>query len=411
MQLRNWAGNIAFSTGRLHSPRTVEELQELVASTEHVRALGTGHSFNRIADTSGDLISLRALEASIEVDAPHGIVTVPAGVRYGELASALQHQGLALHNLGSLPHISVAGACATGTHGSGVGNRCLPAAAVAIEFVRADGELVRVRRSDPAFDGSVLSLGAVGVATRLSLAVEATYDVRQDVFLDAPLPTVLDNLDEIMASGYSVSLFSDPARRDVIDRIWVKTRGDEAPDATSWGATPATMPQHPIRGQDPVAATQQLGVPDAWHTRLPHFRLQFTPSNGDEQQSEFLVAGEHGAEAIRAVQQLDLAGVLQVAEFRSVAADDMWLSPFHDRASVALHFTWIDDDAAVHDAVTKVEGSLAPYEPRPHWGKVFTIEADIVRAHYPRLDEFRALCARHDPDRKFGNDFLTRFVY
>jgi xylitol oxidase len=411
VQLRNWAGNITFATDRLHTPRTVDELQQLVASTDRIRALGTGHSFNRIADTTGDLVSLRDLGARIEVDDEARTVTAPAGARYGEVSSVLQQQGLALHNLGSLPHISVAGACATGTHGSGVGNRCLAAAATAVEFVRADGELVHVDRSDPDFAGSVLALGALGIVTRIALAVEPTYDVRQDVFLDAPVPTVLDHLDEIMASGYSVSLFTDWADRRVIDKIWVKSRGAEAPDAGGWDARPAETPQHPITGQDPAAATQQLGQPGPWAARLPHFRLEFTPSSGDEQQSEYLVAHEHGADAVRAVHDLDLAGVVQVVEFRTIAADELWLSPCHDRATFGLHFTWVDDDVAVHAAVAALERALAPFDARPHWGKVFLAEPSSVRAHYPRLADFQALAARHDPNRKFGNDFLERFVY
>ncbi len=411
MQLTNWAGNITFSTGRLHTPRTVPELQELVAGSRRLKALGTGHSFNRVADTDGELVSLRELGATIEVDPAAGTVRVPAGARYGEVSTALLQQGRALHNLGSLPHISVAGACATGTHGSGDANRCLAAAAVAIEFVRADGELIRLDRTDDTFGGAVLALGALGVATRVTLATEPTYDLRQDVFLDAPLPTVLENLDEIMASGYSVSMFTGLARPDVIDKIWVKTRGADAPDGRRWGARAADTTQHPITGQDTNAATEQLGRLGPWPARLPHFRLEFTPSSGDEQQSEFLVPREHGADAIRAVHELDLRGVLQVAEFRTVAADELWLSPCHGRATLALHFTWIDDDAAVRAAVTALERALAPFDPRPHWGKVFVTEPGAVRAHYPQLDRFRALAAHHDPQRRFGNAFLDRYIY
>jgi alditol oxidase len=278
--------------------------------------------------------------------------------------------------------------------------------------VRADGELIEVVQDDPAFAGSVIALGALGIVTRLTLAVEPTYDMRQDVWLDAPVDTVLDDLDAVLSSGYSVSLFTDWSRRDVIDKIWVKSRElQPPPDGSRWGARPADAPQHPIAGHDPVAATQQLGAPGPWNERLPHFRIEFTPSSGDEQQSEYLVAREHGADAIRVVHDLDLTGVVQVAEFRAIAADGLWLSPFHDRASVGLHFTWVDDEAAVQTAVVAVEAALAPFDPRPHWAKVFRIEPAAVRAHYPRLRDFQALAATHDPDRKFGNDFLERFVY
>jgi xylitol oxidase len=327
------------------------------------------------------------------------------------VAAALHERGLALHNLGSLPHISVAGACATGTHGSGNGNRCLAAVATGVEFVRADGELIRLDRGDADFGGAVLALGALGIVTRLTLEAQPSYEIRQDVWLDAPLDTVLAHYGEITAAGYSVSLFSDPNTRGRIDQIWVKRRNEPAADGTRWGARPAEQDVHPIAGQDARAATEQRGRPGPWHERLPHFRPSFTPSSGDEQQTEYLLPREHAAAAIAAVHTLDLTHVLQVAEFRTIAADDLWLSPFHGRDSVAVHFTWHDDEAAVQQAIAQVEELLAPFDARPHWGKVFRVTRDELAHHYPRLPDFRALAARHDPDRKFGNAFLGAYVY
>ena len=407
--LRNWAGNITFGTDRLHTPRTVDELQHLVATTGRVRALGTGHSFNRIADSTADLVSVRELDVPIVIDAGNRTVEVGGGTRYGELSGELQRHGWALHNLGSLPHISVAGACATGTHGSGEANRCLAAAAVAVEFVRGDGELVRVDKTDESFGGCVLALGALGIVTRLTLAIEPSYEMRQDVQLDVPLATATDRLFEILGAGYSVSMFTTWARPDVIDQIWVKSRTDRPlVDGRSWGGRAAQAAQHPIIGQDGATATQQLGVPGPWNERLPHFRMEFTPSNGDEQQSEYLLPREHGPAALQALRGLDLSAALQVCEVRAIAADELWLSPCHGRDTVALHFTWFDDDALVQPAVAALEEALAPFDARPHWGKVF--QAD-PRPHYPRLAEFAALCARYDPDRRFGNDFVERYVY
>jgi len=411
VQLRNWAGNVAFSTDRLHAPGSVEQLQELVRSRPRIRALGSGHSFNRIADTDGDLVTVRELRLGLEIAADGRTVTVPAGARYGEVATALHARGLALHNLGSLPHISVAGACATGTHGSGNDNACLAAAARAVEFVRGDGELITVTDRDPEFAGSVIALGALGIVTRLTLAVEPAYDITQDVWLDAPLEDVLEHYDEISAAAYSVSLFSEPGTRGRIDQIWLKRRDEPAVDHTGWGATAAERDVHPIAGQDARAATQQCGVPGPWHERLPHFRASFTPSSGDEQQSEFFVPRERGAEAIRAVLDLNLDDALQVAEFRTVAPDGLWLSPSHDRPSTGVHFTWHDDDAAVARALDQVQEALAPFDPRPHWGKVFGLDPEAVRAAYPRLGEFRALVDRCDPERRFGNAFLETYVY
>ena len=409
MTLRNWSGNVAYSTDVLHRPTGVDQLQRLVADATRIHALGTGHTFNTITDTDGELVTLADLEPVIAIDPAARTVTAAAGLRFGELSSALDDAGWALHNLGSLPHISLAGACATGTHGSGNANRCLAAAAVGAELVQADGSLVSVDASDPAFPGSVLALGALGIVTSLTLAIEPAFAVRQDVWLDAPFPAVLDRFDEIMAAGYSVSLFTGFGRPDVIDKIWIKTRTD-APlaDGREWGARPAPAAQHPISGQEPSAATQQLGVPGPWHARLPHFRLEFTPSAGEEQQSEYLVPRPHGAAALAALRGLDLRAALQVCEVRTVAADSLWLSPCRDRDTVGLHFTWVDDDELVGAAVRAVEAALEPFDPRPHWGKVFTIDP---RPHYPKLAEFRSLIDRHDPNHKFGNAFLDRHVY
>ncbi len=409
MTLHNWAGNIVFSTDQVHRPRTVAELQDLVAGSEHIHALGTRHSFNRIADTAGVLVSVADLDAPITIDDERRTVTVGGGTRYGELATALQSAGWALHNLGSLPHISVAGACATGTHGSGDGNGCLATAVDAVEFVRGDGELVTLDAGDPGFPGAVVALGALGIVTRLTLRIEPSYRIRQDVWLDAPTGTVLAELDAILSAGYSVSLFSSSTRAGTVDQIWVKSRTDRAPaDGRAWGARPADVAVHPIHGQDAATATQQLGLAGPWHERLPHFRLAFTPSAGDEQQSEYLVPRRHGAAAIEAVRSLDLSAALQVSEIRSVAADGLWLSPFRERDTVALHFTWIDDDARVLAAVAAVEAALEPFDARPHWGKVFRADPS---PHYPLLAAFRDLLARFDPDRRFGNEFLERWIY
>jgi xylitol oxidase len=408
MTLHNWAGNVAFSTNVLHRPTSVEQLQELLARMPRVRALGTGHSFNRIADTSGELVSVAALRAPIEVG--DDTVSFPAGMRYGELTPVLERHGKALHNLGSLPHISVAGACATGTHGSGARNGNLATAVRAIEFVDGTGELIRLTTADEDFRGAVLALGALGVVTRLTLAVEPSYLVRQDVWLDLPFDAYVRNLDEIMAGGHSVSGFTSWRQPDLIDQVWVKSRTDGAApaDLGRWGARRATEEQHPVPGQDATASTQQEGVPGPWHERLPHFRLAFTPSRGDELQSEWFVAREQAVEAITAVRAVAdrFVDALFVSELRTVAADQLWLSPMRDRASFGLHFTWRPDPDAVRDAVRVVESALVPYDPRPHWGKVFE------RPPQPAgLPAFRELIARHDPEHRFGNEYLERYVY
>ena len=414
--MRNWAGNIEYRPSAYVRPTSVEELQEIVASSAKVHVLGSGHSFNRIADTTGVLVSTRGLTDPVRIDASARTATVPSGMRYGEVAAELDAAGWALHSLGSLPHISVAGACATSTHGSGDGNGSLATAVRGVEFVRADGELVRIDSTHSGFGGAVVSLGALGVATRLTLAVQPTFDVRQDVYDDMPLDSAAEHLEEIFAAAYSVSLFSDFTRPDLLNTAWRKSRvdvpGDPPPD--SWfGARRAPAPRNPVPGIDPAAATEQLGRPGPWHQRLPHFRLEFTPSTGEELQSEFLVPRRAGAEALLSLRAnaARITPALQVFEMRTIAADEMWLSPFFGRDSIGLHFTWRPDDELVRPAVRAVQAAIRGLAVRPHWGKVFfDFGAVDFAAMYPRMADFRRLAAELDPDRHFANDFLERFV-
>jgi xylitol oxidase len=403
----NWAGNVSFASA-LERPRSVAELQELVAAAEKVRVLGTGHSFNRIADSTGTLVSVADLPKVIEVG-ERG-VTVSAGLRYGEITAALEAQGLALHNLGSLPHISVAGACSTGTHGSGDGNGPLADAVNAITFVDASGELVTLTRDDADFAGSVISLGALGVTVSLTLDVQPTYQVSQVVYDGLPVERLGTDFDAVMGSAYSVSAFTDWVDPDVM--VWRKQRGHEPIEPTWLGAKVADGPRHPIRTMPADYATQQGGMPGPWNERLPHFRLEFTPSNGDELQSEYFVPRERAAEAFDALRALgnQFAPVIQVSEIRTIAADDLWLSPSQGRDTVALHFTWIQDEAAVRPVLAALEEAIAPLDARPHWGKVFVADAATLRQRYPKVPDFIALAAKYDPAGKFRNPYLDTYL-
>ncbi|MEU9044253.1 MULTISPECIES: D-arabinono-1,4-lactone oxidase [unclassified Kitasatospora] len=405
----NWAGNITFGAERFHEPRSVAELRRIVAGSRSVRVLGTGHSFNAIADTTGDLVSVAGLPRAVEPDERTRAVTVSAGMRFGELAGVLDRAGFALHNLGSLPHISVAGACATGTHGSGVANGCLATAVRAVELVTADGALVTIGRGSAEFPGSVVALGALGVVTRLTLDVVPAFGVRQWVYEGLPTAVLRERFDEIMAAAYSVSLFTG-WRADRIDQVWLKRRGGPDAPRTWLGAVLADGPRHPVPGCPPEPCTRQLGVPGRWHARLPHFRADFTPSSGDELQSEYFV---DRADAVRAFDALDavrerIAPALQIGEIRTVAADALWLSPAYQRDCVAFHFTWHPDAAAVADAVRTVEEALSAFAARPHWGKVFTTAPGAIRESYPRWEDFRGLLGDVDPAGKFRNEFVAR---
>jgi FAD/FMN-containing dehydrogenase len=206
---RNWAGNHRYQALLMAHPSSVAELQGLVATAGKIRALGSRHSFNGIADTPGTLVVLDKLDGGISVDTQNLTVTVGGGTRYGTLAAELQRQGFALHNLASLPHISVAGAVATATHGSGDGNGNLATAVAALELVTADGSILTARRGDPDFAGMVVGLGALGIVSRLTLDIEPSFAIAQSVYEDLDWEQVLTRFDELTASAYSVSLFTD----------------------------------------------------------------------------------------------------------------------------------------------------------------------------------------------------------
>jgi len=401
---------------RVRRPRTVAGLQAMVAGGTRVRALGTGHSFSRIADTDGELISTAGLPPTADIDAAAGTVTVASGVKYGDLAQRLNAAGWALANMASLPHISVAGACATATHGLGDHNRNLAAAVRAVDLVTADGSLLTLDRdAGPArFPGAVVALGALGVATTLTLDLVPAFPVRQYVYDDLPGGELTGHFDEIMGAAYSVSVFTW-WRGGRHHQVWLKhADGDPErfPAGRPWhGARPADGPRHPVPGMPADTATQQEGVPGPWHERLPHFRLGFTPSAGAELQTEYLLPRQAAVPAIEALTSLGplMAPVLRTSEIRTVAADEAWLSTAYRQDSVAFHFTWILDPGVVRPVVAAIEAELTPLGARPHWGKVSGMAPQAVRARYPRWDDFRVLARSLDPDGKFRNDFMDTY--
>jgi xylitol oxidase len=409
----NWAGNIAFGAPEFRRPATVGELQAIVAGAAKVRVLGTGHSFNDMADSPGVQVSLAGLPAEADVDSAASLVRVSAAMSYAELATRLDGRGFALRNLASLPHISVAGACATGTHGSGRANQSLAAAVAAMEIVTAEGDIVTIGPRDDSFPGAVVHLGALGAVTRLTLAIVPAFEVSQRVYEDLPLEALDDHFAEIMSAAYSVSLFTD-WRAPRLTQIWFKQRpGDPGPPGASWfTARPAPAPRNPVPGQPPANCTEQLGVPGPWYARLPHFRPEFTPSAGDELQSEYLLPAGHAVPALHALREIGhlIAPVLQICEVRRIAADQLWLSPCYRRDTVAFHFTWLADTPRVLPVVRQVEQQLAPFAPRPHWGKVFIPSPETLRSAYDRLPDFLALLHRYDPAAKFRNPYTTRHL-
>ncbi|MCP1415566.1 xylitol oxidase [Paenarthrobacter sp. A20] len=407
----NWAGTYSYRAPLLVSAKSVSEVIEAVSRPGRVRALGTRHSFNDIADTTGTLVSVLDLDPGMTIDPVGRTVSVGAGTSYGVLVTFLQQHGWALHNTGSLPHISIGGATAQGTHGSGNANGNLSTAVRALEIVDARGTVRSVQSGDLDFEGHVVALGALGIVVRITLAIEPSYDVRQDVFKDLSWDAVLDDVTDVMASAYSVSLFTNWSG-DTLSEAWLKTRLDQAdaPPPMVAGGTIQNVADVQIHEGEAANLTIQGGLPGPWSERLPHFRADAKPSNGDEIQSEYFVELSRAADALQAVRALheSITPLLLVSELRSVAADELWLSPAFEQDVLGIHFTWRNDPKAVAPVLKRIETALAPFNPRPHWGKTQALSPELVAGLYPRLPDFRRLLDRWDPERRFSNARLQQ---
>lgn len=413
--LKNWAGNYTYQARNLQTPATVEELQQMVRELGKQKALGSRHCFNNIADSPQSQISTARLNKIVQLDETNKTLTVESGIRYGDFAMELDKQGYALHNLASLPHISVAGACATGTHGSGVqlGNLATPVRS--IELVTPQGDILNLDRQHPDFPALVVGLGAFGIVSKITLDIENTYQVRQDVFQELPLASLAEHFDAIMSSGYSVSLFTNWLDQKV-SQVWIKRRTDRPVEdlgADFYGATAATRNLHPIVEITAENCTEQMGVPGPWYLRLPHFKMGFMPSGGEELQSEYYVPREHAVDAILALEKKkdQIYPQLLISEIRTIAADEFWMSPCYRQESVTIHFTWKQHDKEVRALLPMIEAELAPYGVRPHWGKLFSVDPGVLHERYPRFPDFLALAKKYDPEGKYRNPYLDLNIY
>jgi xylitol oxidase len=418
-KLTNWAGNLTYSTDRVGEAASVDAVRSYVRSHEKMKVLGTRHCFNNIADSRDNLLSLKPMHEVVAIDEKARTVTVDAGISYGQLSPYLDSKGWALHNLASLPHISVAGAATTATHGSGEHNGNLATAVAGLEMVTAAGDVMKLSRAHDGdtFRGAVVGLGALGVITKVTLDIQPTFQVRQYVYENLPLEQMKNHFDEIQASGYSVSLFTDWQKK-CLNEVWIKSRvgpGHKpfAAPAEFFGAKLATRNLHPIAELSAENCTEQMGVPGPWYDRLPHFRMGFTPSAGKELQTEFFVPRSSAVDAILAIERLrdQVSPHLLISEIRTIAADDLWISTAYKRPSVALHFTWKPDWPAVQKVLPVIERELSAFQYRPHWGKLFTMSPADLHSRYERLPEFIALAKKYDPQGKFRNDFLNRNIF
>jgi alditol oxidase len=417
-KLTNWAGNLEYGTERLYSANSVEQVREYVAKQSKLKVLGTRHCFNTIANSTDDFLSVRPMAKIAALDATAPTVTVEGGMSYGQLSPELDGKGFALHNLASLPHISIAGACSTATHGSGDKNGNLATAVSGLEIVTAAGDVLQLsRRADgETFRGAVVGLGALGVITKVTLDVQPTYQMRQWVYENLPMEEWKHNFEAIESSAYSVSLFTDWKEKK-FNEVWLKSRiTDDKPfhaPEEFHGAKRATKNLHPIAELSAENCTEQMGVPGPWYERLPHFRMGFTPSAGKELQSEYFVPRPSAVDAVLAVERLHdrISPLLMISEIRTIAADDLWMSPCYKQACVTIHFTWKQDWPAVQKVLPVIERELAPYQARPHWGKLFTMAPLQLHLSYQKLPEFVALCKKYDPQGKFRNEFLNTNIF
>ena len=413
----NWSGNYHYSTSKVFQPTTISEVQDAIRSVPSVRALGTRHCFNDIADSQTAQISTLKLK-DINI-APDGrSVTVGAGIRYGDFAGVIDAKGYALHNLASLPHISVGGAIATATHGSGIHNGNLATPVRALEIATANGDVLNLSRDKDGdqFAAAVVHLGVVGVVTRVTLDLQPTFQVAQTVYQDLSFSELEHNFDGIFGAGYSVSLFTDWQKHRAT-QVWIKRRLASGEQHTTpdlfYNAKRATRKLHPITDHPAESCTEQMGAPGPWYQRLPHFKMEFTPSSGRELQTEYFVPREHGYEAILAVEKLKdrITPHLFVTELRTIAADNLWMSTAYKRDSLAIHFTWKPEWDTVKQILPQIEAQLKPFNPRPHWAKLFTIPPAQLQAQYTRLADFKSFVNQHDPTGKFRNDFIQTNLY
>ena len=417
-KLHNWAGNVEYGTGRVYSAGSVEDVQEFVRKQSKLKVLGTRHCFNHIADSRDQFLSLKAMDNVVDLNAEARTVTIESGMTYGKLCPILESKGWALHNLASLPHISVAGACTTATHGSGVKNGNLSTAVSGLEFVNAAGDVVKLSRQQDGetFQGTVVGLGALGAVTKVKLDLQPSYQMQQYVYENLPLSELQGNFDAIESAAYSVSLFTDWQKK-LINEVWLKVRMENGKSFDAppefYGAKRATKNMHPIAELSAENCTEQMGVPGPWYDRLPHFRMGFTPSAGKELQAEYFVPHKNAIDAILAVEKLheQVSPHLLITEIRTIAADNFWMSPCYKQDCVTIHFTLKPDWPAVSKLLPVIERELAPFGARPHWGKLFTTAPARLDSFYGRLPEFLALARKYDPQGKFRNEFLNTNVF
>jgi len=411
--VKNWAGNLTFSAKEFIEIDNISKLQQVVSNSQGIKVLATGHSFNAIGDTKDTLISLKNLSNGIEIDSQNAQALIPAGMAYADAARYLESNGWAFSNMASLGEVTIAGAISTGTHGSGSNNGVLSTSVVGLEIVLGSGELVTIDESNSEeFAGFVISLGALGVFTKIKMRIIPSFSVKQFVYENIGIQAVAENFDTVFNSAYSVSYFSNWAKNST-GQIWMKFLDDSSSDNLSdnWlGANQAKAKQHPVKINNPDPCTDQLGISGKWLYRLPHFKLDSSPASGDEVQTEYLVDRKYVNEYIQDLRTIgdEIASKVYATEIRTIKSDELWLSGAYQRETVGFHFTWKKSDTLV-DFLPRIEEILGKHHGRPHWAKLFSVKSDELSARYPKYSNFEALLKKYDPKKKFRNKFIDQY--
>ncbi|MEU9029073.1 D-arabinono-1,4-lactone oxidase [Streptomyces sp. NPDC048383] len=425
---RNWAGNVRSKPTRVVTPTSVGELQEAVRRAAEqglrVKAVGTGHSFTAAAATDGVLLRPQSLAGIQEVDRAAGTVTVAAGTVLKDLNLALAAQGLSLTNMGDIMEQTVSGATSTGTHGTGRDSASIAAQIRALDLVTADGRLLHCseKENPDVFAAARLGIGALGVITSLTLAVEPLF------FLTAreePMgfDRVTAEFDEHVAENEHFEFYWFPHTGNCNTKRNNRSQGPAAPPGpvSAWiedellsngvfqavnslgRAVPAAIPG--------IAKVASRALSARTYTDIP-YKVFTSPRRVRFVEMEYALPRERAVEALRELKSVVDRSGLRISfpvEVRTAPADDITLSTASGRESayIAVHMYRGTPYQAYFTAAERI---FTEYGGRPHWGKVHTRDAEYLAGVYPRFGEFTALRDRLDPDRLFGNDYLRRVL-
>lgn len=429
-EFRNWAGTATAQPRALLSPRDESDIVGMVRAAaqagRRVKVVGAGHSWSDIACTDGDLLQLDGMQRVLRVDRERGEITVQAGIRLHQLISALQRHGLTLPVIGSVTQQSIAGAIATGTHGSAPDLGNLASRVTGLRLVLASGEVLPIDATQNAelLPAVRVHLGALGVISQVTLAVVPAFRLHEELST-LPFAQVIAELPQIVASAPYVKLWWLPHLDDVLlSRCWPT----EAPGGLSrlaWWIDEQIVNRHIFAGVLRWSARQPSRIPAI--SRLvgaAYFRPRHrwgdntailpVPMPPRHDETEYALPAEQAAAALLVLRDLIRSRGLYInfpAELRFVAADDGWLSPMSGRPTACLGAYIGPDLARERDAYfAAFAEAMQAFAARPHWGKAFDHDQRYLRTVYPDYERFVALRQRLDPQRRFQNDFLRRVL-